>query len=146
MTLEIEQVQAFRQKFEEVVARKIKQEQLSPLIDVDLKLNFNQINEKLHRILTQMEPFGPQNMSPNFVSENVWVQGVPFRMKEKHLKINVYQEGTPVFTAVGFGMAEEFYEMLLTPQPISICYQIDSNEWQGKRSLQLMLRDIRSAV
>lgn len=143
LSLELSQIEFFRQKFEEVVSRKILPEQLSPMIEVDMKINLGEITEKFHRIMSQMSPFGPQNMTPVFVSENVQLYGNPVKMKEKHLKINVLQQGSPAFTCVGFGMVEDFYEELLHGNPFSICYTIEVNEWQGKKSLQLMLKDIK---
>jgi single-stranded-DNA-specific exonuclease len=146
LTLKISEIENFRRKFEEVVSRKILPEQLSPMISVDMNLPLAQITDKFHRIMTQMAPFGPQNMTPVFVSENVKLHGVPIKMKEKHLKINVFQEDSAAFTCVGFGMVEDFYEELSKGKPFSICYTIEINEWQGKRSFQLMLKDIKLGV
>lgn len=148
LTLEINQIENFRRKFEEVVSATILPEQLSPMIEVDLELSLKDATEKFHRIMVQMAPFGPQNMTPIFVSKKVRLQGSPIKMKEKHLKINVFQEyatgqKSPVFTCVGFGMVEDFYEQLSQHPECSICYTIDINEWQGKKSLQLMLKDIK---
>jgi single-stranded-DNA-specific exonuclease len=148
LTLEIDQIDAFRNKFEEVVSRKIIAEQLKPQIMIDLPLKLEKIDDKFHRIMSQMSPFGPKNMTPTFVSEKVMLYGNPIRMKEKHLKINVFQEGSrsgysAAYTCVGFGMAEDFYEQLLVQKTFDICYQIEINEWQGNRSFQLMLKDIR---
>jgi single-stranded-DNA-specific exonuclease len=143
LTLEIDQIDAFRNKFEEVVSRKIIAEQLRPQIMIDLPLKLENITDKFHRVMSQMSPFGPKNMTPTFVSEKVMLYGNPIRMKEKHLKINVFQEGSAAYTCVGFGMAEDFYEQLLVQKTFDICYQIEINEWQGNRSFQLMLKDIR---
>lgn len=143
LTLEITEIENFRRKFEEVVNRKILPEQLSPMIDIDLKLPLIEISDKFHRIMSQMSPFGPQNMTPVFVSENVYLYGKPLKMKEKHLKINVFQEGSPAYTCVGFGMVEDYFEQLQEGKTFSICYTIEINEWQGRKSFQLMLKDIK---
>ena len=143
LTLEINEIDNFRRKFEEVVSRKILPEQLTPMISVDMKLPLSEISSKFHRVMEQMSPFGPKNMTPVFVSENVFLHGKAFKMKEKHLKINVFQEGSPAYTCVGFGMVEDFYEELKEGKPFSICYTIEINEWQGNKSFQLMLKDIK---
>ena len=143
LTLEINEIDNFRRKFEEVVSRKILPEQLTPMISVDMKLPLAEISAKFHRVMQQKSPFGPKNMTPVFVSENVFLHGKPFKMKEKHLKINVFQEDSPAFTCVGFGMVEDFYEDLKEGKPFSICYTIEINEWQGNKSFQLMLKDIK---
>ncbi len=142
LTLKVENVPAFRQKFEEVVSRRIKPEQLTPLVDVDLKVSLNQLTPKFYRILQQMQPFGPQNMTPVFVSEHVQMRGIPYLMKEKHLKIQVHQGDSPLFTAIGFGMAH-FYEALLTHSSFQLCYQLELNDFKGQQTLQLTLRDIK---
>ncbi len=143
LTLELNQIENFKRKFEEVVSRKILQEQLSPLIEIDLALPLSAITDKFHRIMSQMSPFGPQNMTPVFVSHKVQLYGAPIKMKEKHLKFQAFQEGSAAFTCVGFGMVEDFFDKLLETQTCSICYTIEINEWQGKKSFQLMLKDIK---
>lgn len=143
LTLELNQIDNFKRKFEEVVSRKILQEQLSPLIEIDLALPLSAITDKFHRIMSQMSPFGPQNMTPVFVSHKVQLYGAPIKMKEKHLKFQAFQEGSAAFTCVGFGMVEDFFDKLLETQTCSICYTIEINEWQGKKSFQLMLKDIK---
>ncbi len=147
LTLELNQIENFKQKFEEVVARKILPEQLIPLIDIDLKIDFKTITNKFYRILSQMAPFGPQNLMPVFVTENVYLHEKPIKMKELHLKINVFQKSNSsekpvVFTCVGFGMVDVYWEKLAMDKPFSVCYTIEVNEWQGKKSFQLMLKDI----
>ncbi|GAB3499549.1 single-stranded-DNA-specific exonuclease RecJ [Spirosoma knui] len=143
MTMPVDNIDAFRQKFEEVVARKIKEEHLTPLVDIDLPLDFSEINDKLVRIVKQMGPFGPHNMQPVFMTEDVYLANEPIIMKEKHLKISVRQQRTGhSLTAVGFGMAH-FAHRLRAGQPFSICYQIEQNFFNGNMSLQLMLKDIK---
>lgn len=143
LSLEITAIEAFRQKFEAVVANRILPEQLVPSVNIDLVLPLRAITDKFYRIMAQMSPFGPQNMTPVFVSHKVSLQGLPFKMKEKHLKIQVKQADSPTFTCVGFGMVDDFFTLLLSEQTFSICYTIEVNEWQGQKTLQLMLKDIK---
>lgn len=142
LTLPIENVEAFRQRFDEVVTRRITEEQRSPVIEVDMKIPLSQVTEKFYRIIAQMSPFGPKNMMPTFVSENVRLRGYPRILKEKHLKLEVVQEDSPVFSAIGFSMAE-FYEPLMKGNPFQLCYQVEINEYRGERNLQLHIKDIK---
>ena len=142
LTLQEEKVKAFQQKFEEIVSKRILPEQLSPMIEVDMRIPLKHITERFFSIINQMQPFGPGNMTPVFVSENVRLRGYPRILKEKHLKLDVCQDDSPVFSAIGFGMAE-FYEPLMQGKAFHICYNIEINEFQGKRSLQLHLKDIK---
>lgn len=143
MTMPVDNIEAFRRKFEEVVSRKIKAEHLTPLIDIDLPMDFSEINDKLVRILKQMGPFGPHNMQPVFTTDDVYLASEPYIMKEKHLKINVRQRRTGhTLTAVGFGFAH-VADQLRMGKPFSICYQVEQNFFNGNVSLQLMLKDIK---
>ncbi|GAB3997727.1 single-stranded-DNA-specific exonuclease RecJ [Spirosoma daeguense] len=143
MTMSVDKIDAFRQKFEEVVSRKIKDEHLTPLVDIDLPLDFNEISDKLVRIVKQMGPFGPHNMPPVFITEDVYLVDEPYIMKEKHLKIKVRQQHSGhVLTAVGFGMGH-LARQLRGDTPFSICYHVEQNFYNGNVLLQLMLKDIR---
>ncbi|MFD2936955.1 single-stranded-DNA-specific exonuclease RecJ [Spirosoma flavum] len=148
MTMSVTNIDAFRQKFEEVVARTIKEEHLMPLIDIDLPLDFSEISDKLFRIVKQMGPFGPYNLQPTFMTEEVYLVSEPIIMKEKHLKINVRQGDTAfrksgqTLTAIGFGFAH-LADQLRPGQPFSICYQVEQNHYNGNTTLQLMLKDVK---
>ncbi len=143
MTMPIDNIDAFRQKFEEVVARTIKEEHLTPLIDIDLPLDFSEISDKLVRIVKQMGPFGPHNLQPTFMTEDVYLVSEPIVMKEKHLKINVRQGSSGRnFVAVGFGFGH-LADQLQANKPFSICYQVEQNVYNGNVSLQLMLKDVK---
>ncbi len=145
MTIELDKVAAFQAKFDAVVARRITPEQEIPRIDIDLDVDLSVLDLKFYNVLRQMAPFGPQNMTPVFASNNVQI--VPnslFKMKEKHLKFSVADPQTGVsFTAVGFGMTEQFYQKLSRSKTCSVCYTLDINEFRGEKSLQLMLKDIK---
>lgn len=143
MTLPIDNIEAFRQRFEEVVSRRITEEHLTPLVEIDMPLNFQEIDDKLVRIVRQMGPFGPHNMQPTFMTEDVYLASPPIIMREKHLKISVQQGNTGrCLTAVGFGMAH-LAEHLRFDTPFAICYQVEHNHFNGSVTLQLMLKDIR---
>ena len=143
MTMLVDNIDAFRQKFEAVVSRKIKEEHLTPLVDIDLPMDFSEIDAKLVRILKQMGPFGPHNPQPTFVTENVYLVNEPIIMKDKHLKITVRQSRTGhTLTAVGFGFAH-CAGWLQAGKPFSICYQVEQNFYNGNVSLQLMLKDLK---
>lgn len=144
LTLKVENIPAFRRRFEEVVSRKILPEQQQPVIEVDMRLPLDEITEKFHRIVQQMAPFGPQNMTPLFVTENVHLRSLPRVLKEKHLKLSVGQGKSTTFDAIGFNLAHYFQPLLeWEGRPFQICYQVDLNEFQGKRNLQLMLKDLK---
>jgi single-stranded-DNA-specific exonuclease len=143
MTMEIDKIDDFRVAFERVVSERILLEQLTPIIKVDMPLNFSEIDDKFLRIMEQMAPFGPKNMTPVFVAENIKLKGEPRILKEKHLKMSVFQEGGLYFDAIGFGMVDDFYEKLKTAETFRLCYQVEFNEFRGEKKIQLMIKDVK---
>ncbi len=144
MTMPIENIDAFRLEFDRVVSKYITPEQLTPVVTVDLKIKLAEITPKFYRIMNQMAPFGPENMQPVFVTENLTLKYTPRVMKEKHLRLELFEEETgAILTAVGFGMAEEHLGQLNNNKYFSVAYQVDENTFNNKTSLQLMIKDIK---
>lgn len=143
MTLELSQVDAFRNKFEEVVAATIQPELLVPEIVIDAEINFSDIKWPFYNILCQMEPFGPGNLRPVFIARNVMDTGYSRIVKEEHIRFSLRQNNVTM-TGIGFNMAEQFY-LLQQRKPVDIVFKIDENEWNGEKSLQLRMIDFRIA-
>lgn len=144
MTLNIDNIAPFQLEFDRVVSKYITEEQLTPIINIDLKIKLADISPKFFRIINQMAPFGPENMQPVFVTENLTLKYTPRIMKEKHLRLELFEEETgAIFTAVGFGMVEEHYRKLTEQKYFKIAYQIEENTFNNKTTLQLMLKDIK---
>lgn len=141
MTLELEQVDAFREKFEQVVSSTIDPELLIPEIIIDAAISLKEITWPFYNILGQMEPFGPENLRPVFVAEKVMDTGYSKIVKEQHIRFSVRQDNVTI-TGIGFGMAEKF-ALLQLKKPVDIVFKIDENEWNGEKSLQLRVIDFR---
>ena len=141
MTLETAQVDAFRNKFEEVVSSTISPELLIPEIVIDSEISFRDIKQSFYDILCQMEPFGPENLRPVFIAKKVMDTGWSKVVKEQHIRFSLKQDNI-TFTGIGFGMAEKFH-LLQQKKPLDIVFKIDENEWQGQKSLQLRMIDIK---
>lgn len=142
MTLPLENIDAFRLRFDEIVSSRILPEQLIPMIGVDQELSLEVISWKAYKVMKQMGPFGPGNMTPVFVSRGVSIAGKPTVMKEKHIKFNVYQGNSPAFTVIAFSMAH-IYPDLMDGKTFDICYSLDENTFRDKTTLQFMLKDIK---
>jgi len=142
LTLKVENVEAFQKKFEEVVGELITPEQLCPNLEIDMKIDLDQVNYKLYNILKQMAPFGPGNMHPVFVSEDVYDNGKARILKEQHLKMCLKQGDSAPIEAIGFGMSE-YYQRIAAKEKFKVCYTICENEFNGQKSLQLMIKDIK---
>jgi single-stranded-DNA-specific exonuclease len=144
MTLELEQVDALRDKFEEVVASTIPPDLLIPEIFIDAEIGLKDIKWPFYNILCQMEPFGPENLRPIFIARRVMDTGYSRIVKERHLRISVRQDDTTI-TGIGFGMAEKL-ALLQLRKPVDMIFKIDENEWNGEKNLQARIIDIRIAV
>jgi len=144
MTLLPEQVELFSQKFEEIIAATIPEHLLVPEIIIDAEIVFSDISQTLYNIITQMEPFGPDNMRPVFIARNVVDSGWSRIVKEEHVKFSLQQKDI-VFSGIGFGMADKFH-LLQSKHTLDVVFTLDENEWNGNKSLQLRIIDYRLSV
>jgi single-stranded-DNA-specific exonuclease len=147
LTLKKENVEAFRQRFEEVVSRTITEDQLVPKVEIDAEIDFKDISEEFFRILKQFEPLGPGNMTPIFVSKNIRDFGTSrvVGSSAEHLKLELIQDQnpSPPFSAIAFNQAHKFTE-IRWKKFFDICYSIEENEFRGKKTLQLNVKDIKT--
>ncbi len=147
LTLEVDKVPEFRQRFESIVARRINEEQLKRLIDIDMELELYEIDAGFYEIISKMAPFGPGNPMPVFVSNNLQTSGPSKVLKKEHLKFYVRQQskseenGSRVMEAIGWGMAE-YQQLVNSGMPFSIAYYIEENTYRGNTTLQLRVKDI----
>ena len=141
MSMHPENVEAFSQKFEEVVSLTIDPYLLVPELIINAEITFRHINKIFYKILEQMEPYGPENMRPVFITKNVWNTSWSKIVKEQHVRFVVKNENVTM-TGIGFNMAEKF-SLLEMNKPIDIVYTLDENEWNGETNLQLKVIDIR---
>lgn len=143
MTLLPENVQAFADAFENEVSRLITDEQLVPEIIIDAEIRFTEITKSFFSILSQMEPFGPENMRPVFIARKVMDTGFSKIVKEQHIRF-VLKQNNITLTGIGFNMADKF-SLIQSQQPLDIVFTIDENEWNGEKNLQLKMIDLRIA-
>ena len=141
MTLQINHVQQFAQAFEEAVQKMLPDELLIPTVQIDTQINFEQIQLGLFNIIQQMEPFGPDNLKPVFVALGVEETGLSKIVKENHIRFVLEQNGIKL-TGIGFNMAHQFF-ILEQFKKIDVVFTIEENDWNGTKSLQLRVVDIR---
>ena len=144
LTLAPENIQLFSEKFEQVVCASITDDMLIPEQEVDLQINFDEITEKFFRILKQFAPHGPGNMSPVFVTENVYDTGFAKIVGNNHLKLELYQKENPgiKIPAIAFDKGD-YFDHIKKRLPLKVCYTINENEWNGVKSIQLMVKDFQ---
>jgi len=146
LTMKLENIDAFTQKFEEVVSEQIEDEMLIPQIGIDAVLTLPQITDKFYTILKQFSPTGPGNMRPVFMSENVFITSNSRKIgaDKTHLRLEVFQEEDPniKFNCIGFGLGN-ILDDLDEGMPCSIVYNIEENHWNGNTTIQLSIKDIK---
>jgi single-stranded-DNA-specific exonuclease len=146
LTLKEENFEAFKNRFEEVVCATIKNQSRSQEISIDCLLPLSSITDKFYRILQQMAPFGPKNMTPVFMTEKVIDTGYGKTVGADgdHLKlcVTVKSGKAPKLNAIGFNLGSKC-ELLKEKNSFNVVYSIDQNVWQGTTSLQLRLRDLQ---
>lgn len=144
MTLKEENYLAFKDAFEKVVSETIHPDLLTPEISIDAEINLSEIDERLLRLLNQFEPFGPENMTPTFMTKNLKDTGYAKQLgkDDEHLKLFVKQNNSEGFGVIGFGLGNKL-ELVKNQNLFDALYCIDENEFNGNVTVQLRLKDLR---
>ncbi|MFC1668001.1 single-stranded-DNA-specific exonuclease RecJ [Chlamydiota bacterium] len=139
VTTDENNIDAFREKINAIAFSLLSQEQLVKKILIDSVLKKTDITESLISQIEKLHPFGQDNPEPLFISNNVYCDSFPMILKEKHVKFTVYNENTS-FDVIGFNMADRAHEFG-KGNYMNIIYQLSFNEFRGRKSMQLRLKD-----
>jgi len=146
LTLKKENIERFRERFEEYVSKTITEEQLMPNIFIDSEISFDEITEDFYNGINLFQPFGPENMSPVFMARNVCDTGSGRMVGStgEHLKLELRQagNGNKILQAIAFGQSDHF-EYIRSGKPFDICFSVEMNEFRGNRNLQLNIKDMK---
>ncbi|MEZ5103781.1 MAG: single-stranded-DNA-specific exonuclease RecJ [Draconibacterium sp.] len=146
LTMKIENISAFRKRFDEIVTQQITDRQQIQTIEIDTKITLSEITPRFYRILKQFAPFGPHNMTPVFMTEDVFDAGTSRRVgkNQEHLKLDLVEPdvNSGIFPGIAFNQSVGF-EAITSGSPFDICYTIVENEYRGKTNLQLYIKDIK---
>ena len=141
MTLLPENVEAFSNKFEQVVKDTIHPDSLVPELTIDAVINFSELNMTFYNIVKQMEPYGPENLRPVFLVKNVIDSGHSSLLKEQHIRFSL-KENNCSFKGIGFNMPDKF-PLIESKQPLDVVFTLEENEWNGQTYLRLKVCDAR---
>ena len=144
LTLRKENIELFREKFEEVVSQTILPEQLIPKIDIDVDIELHEITDKLLRILKQFAPHGPENMTPIFCCRQVFDTGWGKVFSNNHLKLELFQKSNPHirFNALAFDKGD-YIHFFQRKTPMDIVFKVQENEYKGVTTIQLVIEDLK---
>lgn len=143
LAVEVEKLDEFRTKFNQIVKETLGDQEFVPEIYIDTKLKFTDLTPKFFRIIDQFAPFGPGNMRPVFLSENLYIEGKPRFVGNNHLILNLKQEGSNrVIDCIGFNMGEMYELLSKNKSSLEAVFSIDKYTKDGKTFPQLKLKDI----
>ena len=143
LTLDMNNLELFQQKFERVVSSTITEAMLTPVVEIDMPIHFDAVTTKFLNILKQMAPFGPENPRPMFEARNVFVFNSLSSFKDKHVRFLAKQTNNEnVFQVVGFDMAEH-YDRLAAGDFFRMAFTIEENTYNGNTSIQLRVKDLK---
>lgn len=146
LTLKIENIPEFRKRFEEIVISQMKDLSQVQAIDVDAKIPLSEITLRFYKILKQFEPFGPHNMTPVFITEDVFDAGTSRLVgkNKEHIKLDLVEPdvNSGIFPGIAFNQSDKF-DLITSGLPFDVCYSIIENEYRGKTNLQLFIKDIK---
>ena len=146
LTMKLENINKFHRKFEQYVSETITPELLIPVVEIDTEIMLNEITPEFYQMLNRFEPFGPENMTPIFLTENVVDNGTGkiVGASGDHLKLNLIQEEDPykVYPAIAFQQGSR-YDGISSGNAFDICYSIEENEFMGRKNLQINIKDIK---
>ncbi len=107
------------------------------------KIELSDIDIELYQKLKEFEPFGMGNRRPVFMAEDAGVTDWRKVGRDgKHVKLRIKNLESRILDAIFFNGGEQIEELDLT-KPLLVAFQIDENEWNGKKSLQLLIKDLR---
>ncbi len=142
LSISCAQIQKLRDAINQVADDLLTSEHLSPKLWIDAELRFSEFKGDFLKLLRMMGPFGPQNMRPVFLSTDLQVVGTPTIVGKNHLKFKVRQDGI-VMDAIGFNLGDLSYRVNSGERGLQMVYVIEENEWEGRKSLQLRVKDLR---
>jgi len=143
LTLDRRNLEAFQERFEQIVSSSLTEEMQSPVVDIDVPIRLDSINSKFNGVMKQMAPFGPENPKPVFEAKNIFVFNSLSSFKEKHLRFLAGQQGNEnVFSTVGFDMMG-YYDRISNGDIFRMAFTLEENTFNGHTSLQLRIKDIK---
>jgi len=141
MTMDVNALDGFKLAFEKAVSERITESQLTPEITINAALPLDDISMQFYQIISQMEPFGPENMRPIFIAKGVVDTGYSKLVKDLHISFNLTQ-GKNSVRGIGYNMPEHI-NIVKSGKPFDIVFQLQLNEWQGTQTVQMQVMDIK---
>ena len=144
LSMHIDDLPEFKQRFEAYVAAHIQPNQLQPTLDIEAELQLGDITKSFYNVLRHLEPFGPGNPRPLFVSRRL-INHRDTRAvgkEHEHLRLDVTDRVNAI-TGIAFGRAD-MAEHIQNGNAVDICYELNENTFNHYTTIQMMVQDIRA--
>jgi len=143
LSLHLKDLPEFKQRFEQYVSEHIREDQLAPTLHVEQELSLTDIDDKFFNILKHLEPFGPDNPRPMFVSRNLINNRYTKRVGKsgEHLRLDLTDRQVAI-SGIAFGMGEMALD-IQNGKAVDVCYELDENTFNNVTSIQMMVQDIQ---
>lgn len=142
LSLTVDKIPELRQRLAKVARDRLTADMLIPKLLIDAEVRFRDIEPEFLKLVQKMAPFGPQNTRPTFISRGLEIVGQPGIVGNNHLKFKVRQDGK-VIDAIGFNLGDKLYRISPGEKNVEIAYVIDENHYQGRKTIQLRVKDLR---
>ena len=143
LSMHIDNLPEFCERFEQYVATHIREDQLQPTLLVEAELELADITPAFYNVIRYLEPFGPGNPRPLFATRNL-INHRDTRVVGKtgeHLRLDVTDRAYAI-TGIAFGRAE-MAKHIQNGNPVDICYELDENTFNNRTTIQMMVQDIK---
>ncbi len=143
LSMHIDHLSEFQTRFEAYVAAHIREDQLQPTLHIEAELELADITHSFYNVLRHLEPFGPGNPRPLFVSRQLINHRDTRKVGKQgeHLRLDV-TDRTAAITGIAFGRAD-MAEHIQNGLPVDICYELNENTFNHKTTIQMMVQDIK---
>ena len=143
LSMHINDLPAFRKRFEAYVAAHIQPNQLQPTLEIEAEIQLGDITKSFYNVLRHLEPFGPGNPRPLFVSRRL-INHRDTRAvgkEREHLRLDVTDRQNAI-TGIAFGRAD-MAEYIQNGNAVDICYELNENTFNHYTTIQMMVQDIQ---
>lgn len=135
-------VQPFLDKMAELSTQALAGKDTTPTLEIDAEINLEDIDWPLYKDIEKFEPFGAENPKPRFTAKDLTVADLQTMGKDnKHLRLMVQHNTDAIFKTVGFSFGY-LSDKLNKGDKVDIVFEVDINEWNGSRELQLKIIDL----
>lgn len=143
VTLKIENLDKFKERFEEI-AKEVKTEEILPIIKIDSEINLSEIDKEMIESLKMLEPFGEANKMPIFLFRNLKIDSIRALSEGKHLKLTLRDNNT-IINAIGFNIGNLADEYRIGDR-IDVVGNLEINVFNGFENLQINIKDVMKSI